>query len=274
MSAEQQPLHAGERLDDLLTHQLKIIQSREVFSFSLDAVLLARFAVVPPRGRILDLCTGNGVIPMLLTTRTEAAVDGIEIQPRLADMARRSVSLNRLEGRIRIIEGDLREWKPEGELYDAVTVNPPYLPVTSGDRKENIHQAMARHEIGCKLEDVVAACARSVKAGGRIAMVHRPSRLADIVDLMRRYRIEPKRIRFVHPRRDAEANMILIEGTRDGRPEVRLLPPLIVYEEDGEYTQELLAVFYGQAAELPDFKRPNGRAPIAKKGSSGEEGRT
>ncbi|XID91765.1 tRNA1(Val) (adenine(37)-N6)-methyltransferase [Paenibacillaceae bacterium WGS1546] len=263
MSAEPQPLQAEERLDDLLTHNLKIIQSPEVFSFSLDAVLLARFAGVPPRGRILDLCTGNGVIPMLLTTRTEAAIDGVEIQPRLADMAQRSVRLNLLGDRIRIIEGDLREWKPEGELYDAVTVNPPYLPVTSGDRKENIHQAMARHEIGCKLEDVIAACARSVKPGGRVAMVHRPSRLADIVELMRRNRIEPKRIRFVHPRKDAEANMILIEGTRDGRPEVRLLPPLIVYEEDGEYTPELLAVFYGKAAELPDFKRTNGRAPVS-----------
>ncbi|TVX95773.1 tRNA1(Val) (adenine(37)-N6)-methyltransferase [Cohnella terricola] len=265
MSAEEYPLRPGERLDDLLTHHLKIIQSSEVFSFSLDAVLLARFASVSPRGRILDLCTGNGVIPMLLTTRTEATIDGIEIQPRLADMARRSVELNGLNDRVHIIEGDLREWKPEGELYDAVTVNPPYLPVTSGDRKENIHQAMARHEIGCKLEDVVAACARSVRVGGRVAMVHRPSRLVDIIDLMRRYRIEPKRIRFVHPRKEAEANMILIEGTLGGKPEVRLLPPLIVYEEDGEYTQELLAVFYGQAAELPDFKRQNGRAPSINK---------
>ncbi len=272
MSAEErQLLQPGERLDDLLTHQLKIIQSPELFSFSLDAVLLARFAAVPPKGRILDLCTGNGVIPMLLTTRTEATVDGIEIQPRLADMARRSVGINNLDKRIHIIEGDLREWKPAGELYDTVTVNPPYLPVASGDRKTNVHQAMARHEIGCKLEDVIAACARSVKVGGRVAMVHRPSRMADIVDLMRRYRLEPKRIRFVHPRRDAEANMILIEGTRDGRPEVRLLPPLIVYEEDGEYTRELLAVFYGQAAALPDFQRPNGRAPAVKIKREGEE---
>ncbi|BBI30630.1 tRNA1(Val) (adenine(37)-N6)-methyltransferase [Cohnella abietis] len=261
----------GERLDDLLTHSLKIIQSSEVFSFSLDAVLLGRFAGVPPRGRILDLCTGNGVIPMLLTTRTDALIDGVEIQPRLADMARRSVQLNELSHKVNIIENDLRVWKPEGELYDAVTVNPPYLPLQSGDHKENHHQAMARHEIGCKLEDVVAACARSVRIGGRVSMVHRPSRLIDIVDLMRRYRIEPKRIRFVHPRKEAESNMVLIEGTREGKPEVRLLPPLIVYEEDGEYTQELLAVFYGQAAELPDFRRNNGRAPVVGKTGKGTE---
>ncbi|QMV42211.1 tRNA1(Val) (adenine(37)-N6)-methyltransferase [Cohnella cholangitidis] len=263
-------LQAGERLDDLLTHNLKIIQSPEVFSFSLDAVLLARFAGVPPRGRILDLCTGNGVIPMLLATRTDAKIDGVEIQPRLADMARRSVALNGLSDKISIVEGDLREWKPDGELYDAVTVNPPYLPLQSGDYKENIHQAMARHEIGCKLEDVIAACAKSVRIGGRVAMVHRPSRMVDIIDLMRRYRLEPKRIRFVHPRKEAEANMILIEATRDGRPEARLLPPLIVYEEDGEYTPELLAVFYGQAAELPDFKRQNGRTPLSRSKNDGE----
>jgi len=264
VTAEKSDLQSGERLDDLLTHDLKIIQSAEVFSFSLDAVLLARFAGVPPRGRVLDLCAGNGVIPMLLTTRTEATIDAVEIQPRLADMAKRSVRLNDLNGRVNVIEADLREWKSESGLYDAVTVNPPYLPLSSGDVKGNVHQAMARHEIGCTLEDVVAACARNVKIGGRVSMVHRPSRMADIIDLMRRYRIEPKRVRFVHPRREAEANMILIEGTRDGKPEIRLLPPLIVYEEDGEYAPELLAVFYGQAAELPGFRRPNGRAPVAR----------
>lgn len=252
-------LHSGERMDDLLTHNLKIIQSPEVFSFSLDAVLLARFAGIPKRGRILDLCTGNGVIPLLLTTRTEAYIDGIEIQPRLADMALRSVQYNDLSDRIKIIENDLREWKVEGELYDAVTVNPPYLPLQSGDHKDNHHQAMARHEIGCTLEDVIAACSRAVRPGGRVSMVHRPTRLVDIIDLMRRYRLEPKRIRFVHPRMDAEANMVLIEGTREGRPESRLLPPLIVYGENGDYSPELLAVFYGKAAELPDFERHNGR---------------
>lgn len=255
-------LQPGERLDDLLTHNLKIIQSPEVFSFSLDAVLLARFAGVPPRGRVLDLCTGNGVIPLLLTTRTEARIDGVEIQPRLVDMAMRSVKLNALEERISIYEHDLREWRIEGEqkLYDAVTVNPPYLPLQSGDHKVNHHQAMARHELGCNLEDVVAACARSIRRGGRVSMVHRPSRLVDIIDLMRRHKLEPKRIRFVHPRKEAEANMVLIEATREGKPEVRLLPPVIVYGDDGDYTPELLAVFYGQAAELPGFKRTNGRA--------------
>lgn len=255
MEKEMRPipnLLPGERIDDLLTYELKIIQSAEVFSFSLDAVLLARFASVPPRGRVLDLCTGNGVVPLLLTTRTGARIDGVEIQPRLADMARRSVELNGLGEQVRIIEADLKTFAdPEAVPYDAVTVNPPYLPVHTGDRKENWHQAMARHEIGCTLDDVAAAASRLVKPGGRVSMVHRPARLADIVETMRRHRLEPKRIRFVHPRADAEANMVLLDALKDGRPEVRLLPPLIVYEGKGtEYTQELLDVFYGEKNRL------------------------
>lgn len=255
----------GERLDDLLTYELKIIQSPEVFSFSLDAVLLARFAGVPPRGRVLDLCTGNGVIPLLLTTRTEARIDGVEIQPRLVDMARRSVALNGLSDRISIIEGDLKEYaNPEG-AYDAVTVNPPYMPVGSGEHKENPHLAMARHEIGCTLEDVTAACSRLVRRGGRVSMVHRPSRLADIIESMRRRALEPKRIRFVHSRADTEANMVLIEALKEGKPEIRLLPPLIVYTKERQYTQELLDVFYGRKGELADVgaeaAEPHGEEP-------------
>lgn len=245
-------LHPSERLDDLLTHELKIIQSEEVFSFSIDAVLLARFPKVPKRGCILDLCTGNGVIPLLLTTRTEASIEGIEIQPRLADMARRSVELNDLAERVQIIEGDLKTFIPEGSrpYYDLITVNPPYMPLTTGDIKENEHFAMARHEIGCTLEDVIQTCARLTKTGGRVAMVHRASRLVDIISLMRVYRLEPKRIRFVHPKEGAEANMVLVEAIRDGKPDVRLLPPLFVYNNNNEYCQELMDIYYGEETEL------------------------
>jgi tRNA1(Val) A37 N6-methylase TrmN6 len=251
-------LATGERLDHLLTRDLTIIQSHEVFSFSLDAVLLARFAGLPPKGRILDLCTGNGVIPLLMSTRTEAYIDGVEIQPRLADMARRSVERNGLTGQITIYEADLKTWSLDGRisgLYDAVTVNPPYLPKGTGDHKGNPHLAMARHEIGCTLEDVTAACSRAVRRGGRVSMVHRPARLVDILDTMRRHRLEPKRIRFIHPKAATEANMVLVESAKDGKPEVRLLPPLIVYGEDGSYTEELLDVFYGRKTELADAIR-------------------
>ncbi len=226
-------LASNERLDDLMTENgLKIIQSREVFSFSLDAVLLSRFANIPKRGKIVDLCTGNGVIPMLLSTRTKAQIDAVEIQPRLADMARRSIEMNGLQEQIQVIEQDLRMYAKEAGngVYDAVTVNPPYMPVTAGDQNENEHYAIARHEIHCTLNDVMKASARLVRPGGKVAMVHRPSRLLDIVETMRKWKLEPKRVQFVHPHANAEANMILIEAMRDGKPDIKLLPPIMVYE--------------------------------------------
>ena len=242
----------GERIDDLLTNNLKIIQSREVFSFSMDAVLLARFASIPPQGRIMDLCTGNGVVPLLMSTRTRAAIEGVEIQERLASMARRSVALNQLEERITIREQDLKEMPLAGEhgSYDAVTVNPPYAQMTGSDIKLNIHQAMARHEIGCTLEDVIRTASQLLRTGGKLAMVHRPHRLVDILSLMRTYGVEPKRVRYVHPRAHMEANMVLVEGLRAGKPELRVLPPLIVYNENNEYVPEIMDIYYGQKESL------------------------
>jgi tRNA1(Val) A37 N6-methylase TrmN6 len=238
-------LQAGERLDDLMTHELKIIQSREVFSFSLDAVLLARFCSVPAKGRVVDLCSGNGVIPILLSTRTKLPVTGVEIQPRLADMARRSVALNRLGGQIDIVEGDLNHYA-DGEQVTLVTVNPPYMSAQqAADRNDNPHYALARHEIACTLEDVVRAGGRLLQTGGKFAMVHRPTRLVDIVDAMRRHRLEPKRIRFVHPKPGEEPNMVLVEGVKDGKPEMRVLPPMFVHEPDGAYVEEIRQIFYG-----------------------------
>lgn len=241
----------SERLDDLLTHELHIIQSPEVFSFSMDAVLLSRFASVPRKGKILDLCTGNGVIPLLLSTRTKAGIDAVEIQPRLADMAQRSVQWNGLEEQIHIVQGDLRSYHLEQGygIYDLVTVNPPYMPARTGDQNANEHVAIARHEIYCTLQEVTAACSRMVRTGGKVAMVHRPSRLTEIIEAMRAVRLEPKRLRMVHPHADAEANMVLIEALRDGKPELKVLPPLIVYDVDNRYHQELMDIYYGQASQ-------------------------
>lgn len=235
----QQPsivLAPDERIDDLLTDTgLRIIQSKEVFSFSLDAVLLSRFANVPKYGRIADLCSGNAVIPILLSGRTKAMIDAIEIQPRLADMARRSVALNGLGEQIKVLEQDLRAYpKLAGNgIYDAITVNPPYMPVTAGDQNENEHYAIARHEIHCTLEELAGACCRLLRPGGKLSMVHRPSRLLDIIEMLRRWKLEPKKIQFVHPNAQTDANMVLIEATRDGKPDIKLLPPVMVYNEEG-----------------------------------------
>ncbi|NHN35096.1 tRNA1(Val) (adenine(37)-N6)-methyltransferase [Paenibacillus agricola] len=248
MGNAEVPLHASERIDDLLTNDLKIIQSDEVFSFSLDAVLLGRFCYTPPRGRIMDLCTGNGVIPLLLSTRTKAKVVGIEIQERLADMAHRNVVMNKLEEQIQIVHGDLKQASSQfgHGNFDVVTVNPPYLRVQGGEQNINEHVAAARHEVFCTLEDVVRTSSQLVRAGGRVAMVHRPSRLVEIFCAMRDYKLEPKRIRFVHPRAGEEANMVLIEAHKDGKPELRTMPPLLVYKNKTEYCDELMELYYGK----------------------------
>lgn len=246
-------LHHSERLDDLLTHNMRIIQSEEVFSFSLDAVLLARFCWVPSRGNIVDLCTGNGVIPLLLSTRTKANITGVELQSRLAGMAERSVHLNRLDEQISIICQDLNVFSREVApgSYDLVTVNPPYIPAKVGDIHANEHIAIARHEITCTLDEVLLAASRLVKSRGKVAVVHRASRLAELIAAMKKYRLEPKRMRLIHPRIDAEANMVLLEAIKDGAPELRILPPLIVYE-GGQYCDELLRVYYGNSPTLSD----------------------
>jgi len=247
------PLYPSERIDDLLTHNMKIIQSREVFCFSLDAVLLARFAAVPKRGRVIDLCTGNGAIPLMMSTRSpHATFDGVEIQPRLYDMASRNVALNSLQDRITMHLGDVKEAVSHfgyGQ-FDLITCNPPYMPPDTGEKNINEHHAIARHEILLKLEDVIRVSSQLAKHGGKIALVHRATRLIDIITLMRQYQIEPKRMRLVHPKRDAEPNIVLIEGMRGGKPELRIQPPLIVYEAEEVYCDELQEVFYGKRDSL------------------------
>lgn len=239
----------GERLDYIAGTELKVIQSPQVFSFSIDAILLGRFVRVPiQKGRILDLCTGNGVIPLLLTTRTRGDLVGIDIQSRLIDMAERTVAWNQLQNQIHFIHADLNEIPVEvpRASFDVVTCNPPYFEtVTDHERNRNPYLAIARHEIHCSLEDVIRVCSHYVKQKGKVALVHRPERLTDMMTLMRSYRIEPKRIQFIYPRAGKEANMVLLEGIKDGKAGVTCLPPLIVYNESGDYTEAFREVYEG-----------------------------
>ncbi|MBM6616216.1 tRNA1(Val) (adenine(37)-N6)-methyltransferase [Bacillus suaedaesalsae] len=240
-----------ERLDYLLAEDLRIIQSPAVFAFSLDTVLLARFVYVPiQKGNLIDLCTGNGVIPLLLSTRSKAQIKGVEIQERIFNMAQRSVEYNKLSEQIELIHGDIKDMpeKLGHGKFDVVTCNPPYFPTPSDRESEmnnNEHLAIARHEIYCTLEDVVRVSSQLVKQGGKVAFVHRPGRLLDIVTLMRMYKLEPKRLQFVYPKVGKEANTLLIEGIKDGNPDLKILPPLYVYNEKGEYTKELHSILYG-----------------------------
>ena len=243
-------LKDDERLDYLLAENLRIIQSPSVFSFSLDAVLLARFVQIPKsKGHIVDLCSGNGVIPLFLSARTKAKITGVELQPRLHDMATRSIAYNKLEEQIDMQLGDVNDApKTLGiEKYDAVTCNPPYfLAHELSEQNANEHYAIARHEIHLTLEQAIEASSSLLKQGGKAAFVHRPGRLLDIVTAMRANRLEPKRIQSVHPKRGKEANTLLIEAIKDGKPDLKILPPLYVYEDHNEYTKEVRALLYGE----------------------------
>ncbi|MDP4161539.1 MAG: tRNA1(Val) (adenine(37)-N6)-methyltransferase [Bacillota bacterium] len=243
-------LKEDERLDYLLAEKLRIIQSPSVFSFSLDAVLLARFVYVPiQKGNLIDLCSGNGVIPLFLSARTKGSITGVEIQERLYDMADRSIKYNGLQERLHMIHGDIKHI-PEKLGYgkfDVITCNPPYFTTPSKEEMNaNEHYAIARHEILCTLEDTIRVSSQLAREGGKVAFVHRPGRLLDILTLMRQYRLEPKRLQLVYPRAGKEANIILVEAIKDGSPDLKILPPLLVYNEENEYTPELREILYGE----------------------------
>ncbi|WP_336637180.1 tRNA1(Val) (adenine(37)-N6)-methyltransferase [Lysinibacillus fusiformis] len=243
-------LKGDERLDYLLAENLRIIQSPSVFSFSLDAVLLSKFVNIPShKGNIVDLCSGNGVIPLFLSARTKGQITGVELQPRLLDMAERSVRYNQLENQIQMILGDVKEIpKQLGiEKYDVVTCNPPYfLAHEASDKNLSEHHAIARHELHLTLEEAIQSASKLLKQGGKAAFVHRPGRLLDIVTAMRANRLEPKRMQLIYPKEGKEANTLLIEGIKDGKPDLKILPPLYVYNEKNEYTAEVREILYGK----------------------------
>ncbi len=239
-------INAGERIDELHRNGYQIIQKTDGFCFGMDAVLLSGFAAVKDGENALDLGTGTGIIPILLEAKTAGRhFSGLEIQHEMADMASRSVALNRLEDRIDIIEGDIREASRifGRASFDVVTSNPPYMNDSHGLKNPDLPRAIARHEILCTLEDVIRETAALLRFGGRFYMVHRPRRLVDIICLLRQYGLEPKRLKFVHPFADKEANMVLVEAVRGGRTMMKVEKPLIVYREQGVYTSEIYDIY-------------------------------
>lgn len=236
----------GERIDELHRNGYRIIQKEQGFCFGMDAVLLSGFASVKPGESALDLGTGTGIIPILLEAKTEGKhFTGLEIQEEFADMAGRSVRLNGLEPKIDIVLGDIKEAGRifGGASFDVVTTNPPYMNDSHGLKNPDLPKAIARHEVLCTLEDVVREGARVLRPGGRFYMVHRPRRLIEILSALTSHKLEPKRMKFVHPFADKEANMVLIEAVRGGGPLMKVEKPLIVYKEQGVYTDEIYDIY-------------------------------
>lgn len=245
------PLKKKERIDDLQINNLKIIQNTEKFCFGMDAVLLANFAAqeIKKKNLVLDLGTGTGIIPLLLWAKAQPKkIIALEIQEQMAEMAKRSVLLNGLEDTIEILQGDIKN--PPKEIYpntyDAIVTNPPYMKNISGLQNPEQSKAISRHEILCSLEDVLRTSKRLLKPRGKFYMIHRSHRLVDILSLMRELHIEPKRIRFIQPTREKAPNLVLIQGIKGSKPEVTIESPLYVYEDNGDYTQEIYDIYQWQ----------------------------
>lgn len=236
----------GERLDDLQCNGLYLIQDPDKFCFGIDAVLLSNFVKVKKNGHVVDLCTGSGIVPILLSAKTGAKkITGIEIQSDIADMARRSVSYNKLDEKIDIVNDDISNALKyiNNCSVDSVCVNPPYMKDTTAIKNPDLPMAIARHELLTDLETVINIASKLLKESGKFFMVHRPSRLSEIFASMRKNRIEPKRLRFIHPYIESKANLVLIEGAKGSGVWMDVEPPLVVYKDKNVYTDEVLKIY-------------------------------
>ncbi|ARB78621.1 MULTISPECIES: tRNA1(Val) (adenine(37)-N6)-methyltransferase [Staphylococcus] len=240
-------LKAHERIDCLIKENLKVIQNDDVFSFSTDALLLGYFTEVRKKDTIMDLCSGNGVIPLLLSAKGTQQIDAMEIQIQLVDMARRSFKYNHLENRLTLFHMDLKEttqyFKPS--QYSLVTCNPPYFKINQQHQHQKEAHKIARHEIMCTLSDCMKAAQHLLKQGGRLMMVHRAERLMDVLTEMRQVNIEPKRLHLIYSKKGKTAQTIVVEGRKSGKHGLELCAPFYIYNEDGSYSDEMKEVYYG-----------------------------
>ena len=240
-------LEKNERIDDLEFKNLKVIQNKNGFCFGMDAVLLSDFAKNIKRNAIvLDLGTGTGIIPILLCGKTELKkVIGVEIQEEVAKMAKKSILLNNLENRFEILNCNIKELNKiyENQIFDVIVTNPPYKKQDSGIINENEKKLISRHEITANLEDFIKISKDLLKDKGELYMVHRPERLVDILELMRKYKIEPKELKMVCPNKNKEPNLVLIKGVKNAKPFLKVEKNLYVYDTENNYTKEILEIY-------------------------------
>lgn len=224
-----------------------IMQDTDMFNFSLDSVLLPNFVTINKNiQNILDIGCGNAPIPLILSTKTKANIMGVEIQEKVFNLAIKSVKINNLENQIKIVNGDIKKISKEleTESFDVITCNPPFFRVNeNSNMNDSEYKKIARHEITLNLEDIIMISKKLLKNNGVLGIVHRPERLVEIIELMKKNNIEPKKMRLVYPKKDKEANILLIEGTKNGKPGLKILPPLYSHDEDGSYTIEVQKYF-------------------------------
>lgn len=240
-------LKENERIDDLHRNGYVIIQDAKRFCFGMDAVLLSSFATAKKGDKVFDIGTGTGIIPILMSAKTEADnFFAIDIQEESVDMARRSIILNKLEDKIKVEHLDIKNVfeKFKKGSFDVVTSNPPYMNMGAGLINDFSPKAIARHEILCSLDDILEGASGLLKPSGKFYMIHRPNRLADIIEGLRKYKLEPKTIRFVQPYEGKEPNMVLIEAIKNGGAFLKVLPVLNVYDENRKYTKEIYDIHY------------------------------
>lgn len=235
-------------INDLLNYKgMKIVQDDKYFNFSLDSVLLPNFVTINTRiNKVLDLGTGNAPIPLILTTRTEAPIYGIELQKEIYDLAVESVKLNKLENQITLINDNMKNLDKYFEInsFDVIVSNPPYFRLDENSNVNDTPQkTIARHEKEITLEELVIIAKKYLNNNGVFAMVHRTDRLIEIIDLFKKNNIEPKRIQLIYPKENTNSNMVLIEGRKNGNPGLKILPPIIAHNENGDYTEVVKDMF-------------------------------
>lgn len=237
-----------EVLNYLLGYKnLKIYQDTDMFNFSLDSVLLPNFVSIHKNCKsILDIGTGNAVIPIILSTKTDAHIDGVELQEKSYNLGKKSVVYNKLEERITLYNENIHNYKEriESDTYDVITCNPPFFKIHDLSKlNDSEYKIIARHEVALKLDDIFLISKKLLKNNGVVAIVHRPERFMDILESMRKHNIEPKKIQFVYPKQKVGANIVLVEGSKNGKPGLKILPPIYTHEENGDYTEEVKAYF-------------------------------
>lgn len=237
----------NERLEDLHLKNLKILQNPDFFCFGMDAVLLSWFATKEAKNnlKILDLGTGTGILPLLIYGKSHnCQIDGVDIQAELVEMAIRSVKINGLAKEIHIIQGDLRNKAViKANYYDVIVSNPPYMRINDGLKNQHRIKTISRHEVACSIEDLIKCSRRSLKDHGYLYLVHRPDRLSDVLTVLRDYKIEVKRLQFVHSRADQQANLVLIAARKGAKPGMTIDAPLVVYNQEGVYTEPLKRIY-------------------------------